>query len=117
MHIIFGDAVKEIPNRFTVLELDTFKHSESGSLSTAYCVVEKIPLSEFGSLDAHKKIHADLIDNYQSKNWTYCEHAIEALMGRWNAELDSFYSDMLLRVIGHKQTEPAADWDGTRIRV
>jgi hemerythrin len=80
-------------------------------------VVEKIPLAEFAALEAHKKIHADLIDNYCAKNWIYCEHAIEALMGRWNNELDTFYSDLLLRVIGYKDSPPDADWDGTRVRV
>ena len=63
MHIIFNDAVKEIPDSFTILELDTFRHPGSNEISTAYCVVEKIPLPEFQTIVAHKKIHADLLDN------------------------------------------------------
>jgi hypothetical protein len=117
MNIIFGDAIKEIPDSFTVLELDTFNLITEGRTATAYCVVEKIPLVEFDKLDAYKKVHADLIENYRRREWTYCEHAIEGLMGKWNGELDSFYTDLLLRVQQHQLTEPPADWTGTRIKI
>jgi len=39
MHIIFGDAIKEIPNSFTILELDTFRRISENEIVTAYCVV------------------------------------------------------------------------------
>ena len=61
MHIIFGSTIEEIPNSFTVLELDTFRMVKENRTDTAYCVVEKIPLTEFSMLDAYKKIHADLV--------------------------------------------------------
>lgn len=117
MHIIFGDAVNEIPDSFTVLELDTFRRITHNEIVTAYCVVEKIPLTEFTTLDAYKKIHQDLIKYYKQRQWTYCEHAIEGLMGKWNGELDSFYTDLLARVMKYKNEEPPADWDGIRIKV
>jgi hypothetical protein len=41
MHIIFGDSLKEIPDSFTVLELDTFVVPGDDRPKTAYCVVEK----------------------------------------------------------------------------
>ena len=117
MHIIFGSAIEEIPNSFTVLELDTFRMVKENRTDTAYCVVEKIPLTEFTTLDAYKKIHADLVQYYKQRQWKYCENAIEGLMGRWNGELDTFYSDLLRRVIGYKENEPPADWDGTLLRI
>ena len=55
MHIIFGDAVKEIPDRFTVLELDTFRFKDQNKVATAYCVVEKIPLAEFSLIASNKE--------------------------------------------------------------
>ena len=117
MHIIFGSTIEEIPNSFTVLELDTFRMVKENRTDTAYCVVEKIPLTEFTTLDAYKKIHADLVRYYKQRQWEYCENAIEGLMGRWNGELDTFYTDLLRRVIGYKENEPPADWDGTLLRI
>ena len=117
MHIIFGSTIEEIPNNFTVLELDTFRMVKENRTDTAYCVVEKIPLTEFTTLDAYKKIHADLVQYYKQRQWEYCENAIEGLMGRWNGELDTFYADLLRRVIGYKENEPPADWDGTLLRI
>ena len=117
MHIIFGDAVKEIPDSFTILELDTFRRVSENEIVSAYCVVEKIPLTEFTTLDAHKKIHADLIKYYKQRHWDYCEQAIAGLMGKWNGELDTFYVDLLNRVTGFKTNEPPRDWDGTRVKI
>ena len=112
MNIIFGDSINTIPNNYVVLELDTFKHVD-GSTSVAYCVVEKIPLTDFNKLDAYRQVHADLIANYKLQQWVYCEHAIEGLMGKWNSELDSFYINLLARVLDYKQNPPPKDWDGT----
>ena len=117
MHIIFGSTAQEIPNSFTVLELDTFRMVKENRTDTAYCVVEKIPLTEFTTLDAYKKIHADLVQYYKQRQWEYCENAIEGLMGKWNGELDTFYTDLLRRVIGYKENEPSEDWDGTLLRI
>jgi hypothetical protein len=114
MNIIFGDSIKDIPDSYTVLELDTFKAAD-GSTSVAHCVVEKIPLGDFSKLEAYKTVHADLIENYRRREWTYCEHAIEGLMGKWNGELDTFYSNLLIRVMSYKQNPPPSDWDGALI--
>jgi hypothetical protein len=116
MNIIFGDAIAHVPNSYTVLELDTFRLPD-GTTSIAYCVVEKIPLTEFDKLDAYQKVHADLLANYRAREWTYCEHAIEGLMGKWNGELDSFYSNLLLRVMDYQQNPPADFWDGFLVKI
>ena len=116
MNIIFGDSINDIPDSYTVLELDTFK-TPDGAKSIAYCVVEKIPLADFDKLEAYKKVHADLIENYRRREWTYCEHAIEGLMGKWNGELDSFYSNLLLRIIDYRQNPPSIEWDGCLIKI
>jgi adenylate cyclase len=114
MNIIFGESINTIPDSYTVLELDTFRLAD-GSTSVAYCVVEKIPLSEFDKLEAYRRVHADLLTNYRAREWTYCEHAIEGLVGKWNGELDSFYSNLLLRVLEYKQNPPPEEWDGILI--
>ena len=117
MNIIFGDSIKQIPDSFTVLELDTFNLVSEGRRDTAYCVIEKIAIADFDKLEAYKKVHADLLQNYRRREWTYCEHAIEGLMGKWNGELDSFYSDLLLRVMEYQQNPPGSDWDGSRNKI
>jgi hypothetical protein len=38
-------------------------------------------------------------------------------MGKWNGELDTFYSDLLARVIKFKENEPPEDWNGTLLRI
>jgi hypothetical protein len=114
MNIIFGDVISELPDSFTVLELDTFRILSEDRIATAYCVVEQIPIEEFAKLEAYKKIHTDLINSYKGQHWTYCEHAIEALMGRWNGELDTFYTDLLARVMEYKQNPPGEGWTAIR---
>ena len=114
MNIIFGESINTIPDSYTVLELDTFRRPD-GTRSVAYCVVEKIPLAEFSKIEAYRRVHADLLTNYRAREWTYCEHAIEGLVGKWNGELDSFYSNLLLRVMNYQQNPPAEDWDGVLI--
>ena len=111
MNIIFGNAINQVPNSYTVLELDTFRLPDN-TTSVAYCVVEKIPLADFDKLEAYQKVHADLLVNYRAREWTYCEHAIEGLMGKWNGELDSFYSNLLLRVLDYQQHDPGNSWNG-----
>jgi hypothetical protein len=115
MHIIFGEAVKEIPDSFTVLELDTFNLGENKT-ATAYCVVEKIPLAEFQTLSANKDLHSNLIKYYREKKWNYCEQAIEALIGKWNGELDSFYTDLHLRISELKNNKVDDTWDGILLK-
>jgi hypothetical protein len=101
MHIIFGDAINEIPDSFTILELDTFKLNDT-EVKTAYCVVEKIPLVEFTTLQSYKNLHADLIRYYREKKWNFCEQAIESLLGKWNGELDTFYLSLNERICQYK---------------
>ena len=116
MNIIFGDSINNIVGNFTCLELDTFR-MPNGDIMPTWCVVEKIGLNEFPLLDAHKKIHADLIQYYRDRQWNYCERAIQGLMGKWGGELDTFYTDLLQRVMAFKENEPSSDWDGILSRL
>ena len=98
MNIIFGDAIEQISNTHTVLELDTFKLMPSEQLVKAYCVVDTIPLAEFSILETNKKIHQQLITQYQKQDWEFCKSAATALLGRWNGQLDTFYQHLLERI-------------------
>lgn len=110
MHIIFDEAVANLADKFTVLELDTFR--VEGKNKTAWCVVENIPLGDFPTIDAYKKVHSDLMQAYRDKNWEYCESAIKGLTGKWNGELDSFYSTLRDRIENLRQQTLDQTWDG-----
>jgi adenylate cyclase len=117
MNIIFGDAVKELPEHYIVLELDTFRIPDSDKTHSAYCIIEKLALHEFPLVEAQKKIHQDLLTAYRDQNWQYCQDAIQGLLGKWGGEMDTYYVDLLKRVLEYKANPPGADWNGTRIRI
>ena len=112
MNIIFGDALESIPNNYTVLELDTFVLPPDGAARTSYCVIEKVPLTDFPVMEAFIKVHTDMMQAYRDQNWDYCLHAISGLIGRWNAELDSFYTHLLQRVENYQANPPGSDYTG-----
>jgi hypothetical protein len=95
-----------------VLELDTFVFPPDGEKRTSYCVIEKVPLGDFPLMEAYIKVHADMMQAYRDQNWDYCLHAINGLTGRWNGELDSFYSNLLQRVEKYQTTPPGPDYTG-----
>jgi len=97
MNIIFKENLPAAEQKYTVLDLDTFAFP-NGSLHTACCVVENIPITELASTQNLKELHANLIKNYALKNWNYCEQAIEHLMGKWGGEVDSFYAELKTRI-------------------
>ena len=112
MNIIFGDALETLPDNYTVLELDTFVFPPDSQKRTSYCVVEKVPLTDFPMMEAYIKVHVDMMQAYSDQNWEYCLHAIKGLTGRWNGELDSFYSNLLQRVENCQANPPGDYWTG-----
>jgi hypothetical protein len=38
------------------------------------------------------------------------------LMGRWGGELDTFYEDLLIRVLTYKKENPGSDWSWIRTK-
>ena len=115
MNIIFGDNVaKQAREKYTVLELDTFKFKEI--TATAYAVVEQIPLQEMGTLAEFLELHTNLMREYNNRNWKYCEDAIDHLNGKWNGELDTFYSELYDRIQDLKTQLLPDDWIGAVIK-
>ena len=111
MHIIFGrDQAQELAQKYTVLELDSFRMENSQDIFPAYCVIENVSIAELPHLDRMRNLHAELIVNYQRQNWEFCQHALEHLIGKWGGELDTFYDDLRNRVDRFAKNPPAADW-------
>ena len=110
MNIIFGkEAANNLINKHTVLELDTVTIGNSTPITT-YCVVEVTPLEELPVLEEYKELHANLIENYRQRNWTFCERALENLTGRWNTELDTFYAIIHDRITELKSQNLDESW-------
>ena len=118
MNIMFEDSITdEVRSRYTILALDKFYSSESDSVSTAYCLVENIPIPEMATLENYVDLHENMMSNFYKRNWSFCEQAIEHLTGRWNGEVDSFYDNILTRITTLKNTEDLDEsWNGILIR-
>lgn len=113
MHIILGkENAREVDAKYVVLELDSMLLSGSTEPVTAYCLVEKISLTEMLHLDSYITLHNNTMRNYRLKNWKYCEDALEHLMGRWNGELDTFYSELGTRIAKLKTQDLDENWTG-----
>lgn len=111
--IIDAEQIESYREKYTVLELDTIKILPENRQVTAYCVVETIPLEELPQVESKRNLHQSLMTNYRKRDWNFCEQAIEHLIGAWNHELDSFYTDILGRIAKYKEQDPGDSWDGT----
>jgi hypothetical protein len=116
MNIIFGNHVEKVQDRFTVLELDSFDIGNTGTVVTAWCVLDQIPLTEMSLVEPLIKVHQDLMIQYQAQNWNFCKDALKQLYSRWNGEVDSFYSDLESRVNHYIENPPGLDWTGRLVK-
>lgn len=112
MNIIFGDALPGLTDKYTVLELDKFRLPPDGDVVTAYCIVEKIPLTEFATLQHFVDLHHSVVHNYRLRHWDFCLQAMAELKAHFNGELDSFYDELIERINKLKDQTLPDDWDG-----
>jgi hypothetical protein len=117
MNIILGsENIKELSDRFTVLELDSFRVNGNNESTTAYCVLENIGIPDLMNLENLKSLHGNLIKNYKLRNWNFCEQAIDHLMGKWNGQVDTFYQSLIVRISNLKNQTIDDSWDGAIIK-
>lgn len=110
MNIMFGDSINdEVRSKYIILELDTFYFADISTSRIAYGLVEQTPIMEMVNVDRFIDLHANLIRNYGLKNWKYCEDALEHLVGKWNGEMDTFYSSLAERIAVFKE-KADANW-------
>lgn len=115
MNIIFKKNLTAIDQKYTVLDLDTFSLPD-GTVHTACCILENIPINELSITENLKELHASLILNYRQRNWNYCKQAIEQLIGKWGGEVDTFYTELSARIAGYIEQEPSEEWNGIILR-
>jgi hypothetical protein len=112
MHIIFGnEQARELEEKYTILELDTFKFMPAGTTAKAYAVVETIPLDDLPLLSLQKDLHHNLMEKYRRRDWNFCSQAIENLVGNFGGELDTFYVELQSRINNYKDNDPGENWN------
>jgi hypothetical protein len=117
MNIILGQAAAEqSQEKYIVLELDTLKFVKTGQTLPAFCIIDRLNIDDIVHLEQWRELHTNLIKNYRSKNWEFCEQAIEHLTGHWQGELDSFYKDVGNRVQQLKTQDLEENWDWAVIK-
>jgi hypothetical protein len=116
MNIIFGNNLDKKLDNYTLLELDTFYNPGTQETTTAWCVLEKILLQDFSSLDSWKQTHQDFMRCYRNQEWNACKEAIKLLKGQWDGELDSFYEIMNHRIEELESQTLPHDWSGIIIK-
>ena len=110
--ILESDITSEMQEKYILLELDKFRMPDSTEPVSAYCLLEPLSLEELATAKEFIDLHSNVMPNYRKKNWPYVEHAIEHLMGRWDGQLDSFYTTLASRVTELKASELDHAWDG-----
>jgi len=113
MHIILRDQITNtLEEKYIILELDIFHVIDKDSMLPAYCLIENIPLHELPEVENFRYLHAQLIKNYRKGNWEFCEDALRHLLGRWNGDVDSFYQELMTRIIDLRVRQvDIASWD------
>lgn len=114
MNIILRSSFPDdIAEKYTVLELDTFRVPDQAHTVTAYAVISDIGLADLPRLQESQDLHRDLVKNYRLRHWDYCLQVIEHLRERWNGGLISFYDDLARRIHENKSRDLPAHWDGS----
>lgn len=111
MNIVIGEKrAAEMAEKYTVLSLDTFLLPGTQDPIKSYCVLQNIPINEMVQIGNLKTLHENLMQNYGARNWSFCQQALEHLIGKWNKEVDSFYLDLASRIAKYQDEEPDLDW-------
>lgn len=111
MNIIFDTKnIEAIKNNNIVLELDTFYFSKLDKTATAYCVIDNVKLTDFDKIDQYQQLHVKLLDAYKNKDFKLCHDLLEHLVGAFNGEIDSFYSELIKRIKSIETTELPDNW-------
>lgn len=112
MNVVLGhNNAQSLGDKYLMLELDTLRVPGLADPITSYALVEQIPIGEMASVKQYQQLHQDLMRNYRSRNWKFCQDAIEHLLGQWNGEIDTFYTDLSQRIQHYQQNDPGLDWD------
>ena len=109
--ILDAEQVETYRQNYTVLELDTIRFMPDNRTVTAYCVLDRIGLSDLPKVEIKRNLHQAMIDAYKAQDWELCEQSLQGLLGFWSGEVDSFYEEIAGRVERLKTQDLTSDWD------
>ena len=112
MNIILENKITEdIKEKYMLVELDTFQY-EGGDEQKSFAVISKdeITLQDFQNIEMYVDLHNNFMKNYRTKNWKFCEDALDHLRGKFRGELDSFYQVMTDRLEQLKSIDLPKTW-------
>lgn len=99
MEIIFGRAnAEKLREKYTVLDLETVV--KDGVSLEVFCLIpaDKISLTEMPQMENWVKLHNDFLNGYHTKQYKFCRHCVEHLMGKFGGEVDTFYDEIIRRI-------------------
>jgi hypothetical protein len=113
MQIIFGRTQAEaLSERYTMIELDTFRFVPINTQSTAFCVLQELPKGDVAKLEQNLQLHNTALAHYRGRHWSDALEAIDQLTDYWGADIDTFYNDLKSRIAKYIQQDPGETWDG-----
>lgn len=120
MNIIFAsnEDIESLGKNYLVLELDTLLLPGNKDAVTAWSIIDtsSLTLQELPVIPQFTELHQNLIKNYKLRNWKFCDDALEHLFGRWKGTLDTFYTDIAIRIKQYKVNEPGPEWTGVVVK-
>jgi len=105
MQLIFNrQDAEELREQHTVLELETI--TKDGVTLDVFCLVpaDSINLSELAQLGHHVKLHQAFVDAFKVHDFKVCRDLYEHLIGRFGGELDTFYDEIVQRMVTLEQS-------------
>ena len=108
MNIIIGkEDAEKLAEKYTVLPLETMKWKSNPEIpiTTAYCLIETIPIPEMPKIQEQVDLHIKFYENYQKGDFNFCTQALEHLKGKWGGEIDTYYDIMEERISKYKDAE------------
>ena len=60
-------------------------------------------LSELAQLSHNIKLHQTFVDCFQKKEYKVCRDLYEHLIGKFGGEVDSFYDEIIKRIVNLEQ--------------
>jgi len=113
MNIVLGkENINIVDDKYISLELDLLRIPSCEEPIAAYCILDPLPIDALPTIDQWRDLHENLIENYRTRNWNYCEQALEHLTGKWGGQLDTFYQNLNQRVLELKENDPGPEWTG-----
>ena len=104
MQLIFNREVAEqLREQYVVLELETV--TKDGVTLDAFCVIptDKIVLTDLPNISHYIHLHNEFTAAYRRGEYKVCRDLYEHLLGKFGGEVDTFYEEIIRRILNLEQ--------------